>query len=81
MITGGTGIGRKREPWRIGEYLASVGLNQAKLARQLGITKAVVNHTVHGKINNRKVLRALIELGCPRKYLDLPADMQPGKAA
>ncbi len=35
-----------------------------------------VHSTLHGFRNDRRVLRYLLDLGCPAKYLNLPADMR-----
>jgi hypothetical protein len=35
-----------------------------------------VSLTLAGHKNNRKVLRLLLDKGCPAKYLDLPKDMR-----
>ncbi|MBU1002758.1 MAG: XRE family transcriptional regulator [Proteobacteria bacterium] len=53
------------------------GLIQKDVAAQAGVkTHAVVSRTIRGSVNNRKVLRALKDLGCPEAYLALPKDMK-----
>lgn len=70
------GSGRKRQPWRIREELDLRGVTQMQIARDLGVTHPIVSRTVRGMMNNRRVLRALLEHGVPARYLALPDDMQ-----
>ncbi|WP_173084547.1 XRE family transcriptional regulator [Fundidesulfovibrio magnetotacticus] len=53
----------------------------ADIAEQLGISRTAVYLTVQGKKNNRKVLKALVDHGCPVSYLDLPEDLKAQDAA
>ncbi len=39
-------------------------------------THAVASNTIAGRQNNKKVLRWLVDKGCPVEFLDLPADMR-----
>lgn len=71
-----TGAGRNRDPWEIRKFLNVKGTNMTKLARSLGVSVNLVHVTVTGARNNRKVLTALRELGCPEKVLSLPEDMK-----
>lgn len=36
----------------------------------------VVSDTIADRRQNRRVLRYLLDAGCPEKFLDLPADMR-----
>ena len=57
-------------------WLVERGIRQASIQRELRQKSiAQVNETLQGARNDRKVLRYLLDLGCPEKYLDLPADM------
>jgi biotin operon repressor len=48
----------------------------SKIADTLGISRQVVQATVRGNRNNRKVLQLLKEMGCPEQHLSLPEDMR-----
>jgi hypothetical protein len=52
-----------------------------ELALKADISHSLVSGTIHGKINNRRALQALLDAGCPAKLLALPADMKGKKAA
>ncbi|GFK94452.1 hypothetical protein NNJEOMEG_02297 [Fundidesulfovibrio magnetotacticus] len=75
------GVGKERKPWRIKEFLDSKRMLMADIAEQLGISRTAVYLTVQGKKNNRKVLKALVDHGCPVSYLDLPEDLKAQDAA
>lgn len=70
------GAGRGRRPFLIREFLAARGSNMSKIADTLGISRQVVQATVRGNRNNRKVLQLLKEMGCPEQHLSLPEDMR-----
>ena len=70
------GAGRNRDPWMIRKFLAGQGLKQVDVARALDRNPSTINRTIKGAINNRAVLGYLRDLGCPEKYLSLPADMK-----
>lgn len=64
-----------RDAWRIREYLANRGLNMTSVAASLGVSLTLVRETIYEDRNNRRVLRYLMDLGCPEEYLGLPYDM------
>lgn len=72
-------IGDMRQPRRIQETLDRVGksgLSFADVQRAVGIRSYhTVWATMHGKKNNRKVLRHLLLLGVSPEVLDLPDDL------
>lgn len=72
-------IGDRRQPRRIQEALDGIGregMSFADVQRAVGIKSYhTVWATMHGKKNNRKVLRHLIQLGVPEDVLDLPEDV------
>lgn len=72
------GAGVNRDAWGIRAYLDGKGLKMADIARQVGLHNTVVEQTVHGWVNNRKVLRHLRFLGIPQNVLSLPEDMLVG---
>jgi hypothetical protein len=55
-------------------------ITQTDVARTVGVSPGLVNKTIHGLNNNRRVLRELVRLGCPEKFLALPEDMQRKEA-
>ena len=63
------GKGKGRNPWRIREYLASIGVNMNDVARMAGVHHNIVGDTVRGMRNHRRVLEQLETLGCPAEYL------------
>lgn len=71
------GAGRNRKPWRIREWMDSQGILQMDVARSAGLkSSAVVSRTIRGSANSRRVLKALLEMGCPAVYLGLPEDLK-----
>jgi len=69
--------GRKRRPYLIMEWMDAKELEQKDIAEKAGIkAQSIVSRTIRGGANNRKVLTALKEVGCPERYLGLPVDMQ-----
>lgn len=65
----------KRNGRKIRAWMVERGVTVSDVARRAGIARPIVSETVHGKRNNRKALRALLEAGCPGKLLALPEDM------
>ncbi len=52
-------------------------IRQVDIQRALNFKhKAQVHGTLWGNRNDRKVLRYLLDIGCPPGFLDLPADMR-----
>jgi hypothetical protein len=71
------GAGRTRKPWRIREWLDGQGINYATVAARAGIkATSIVCRTVRGGANNRRVLLALLDMGCPERWLGLPEDLR-----
>jgi len=76
------GTGRDRQTWKIKEWMDIQGIRQVDVAAQAGLgTHVTVSRTIRGSLNNRRVLRALVEMGCPEKFLALPKDMQMQEVA
>ena len=70
-------IGDKRQVRRIQEVLDAKRMRFADVHRAVGIPSYhTVWATMHGRKNNRKVLRYLLALGVPAEVLDLPRDLQ-----
>lgn len=70
------GSGKRRMPYRIKEWMADVSLQMNDLAAELGVHPTLVSHTIFGRKNSRRVLRALRDKGCPRQFLALPEDLE-----
>lgn len=52
-------------------------LRQKEIRAALGHSSpAIVSETLTGKRDHRKVLRYLLDQGCPAEYLALPKDMR-----
>ena len=79
MSFAASGAGRSRDPWPIRRRLNELGTNMAQIARDIGISQTVVQGTVKGQRNNRRVLTALLEAGCEPEILSLPEDMKEMK--
>jgi len=55
-------------------------LSVAKIQKELGYTTHTgISNTLAGREHLRKVLRLLVDKGCPVKILDLPKDMRRGR--
>jgi len=58
-------------------WLAANEIRQIDIQKELGHKSMnQVHSTLHGFRNDRKVLRKLLEMGCPAADLDLPDDMR-----
>jgi predicted transcriptional regulator len=69
------GLGSLRKKRRIQEALDEHRMNYKDIARELGITNALVVQTASGRRNNRRVLRRFLELGANPADLDLPDEL------
>lgn len=74
-------IGKKciynRQPRKIKAWMALNGLTMAMFQRELGYkTYTGISNTINGRNHLRRVLRLLVEKGCPVDILDLPMDMR-----
>lgn len=47
-----------------------------RVAGEVGVSIKLVCSTAHGKNNNRKVLRHMLEIGVPVEILHLPPDLR-----
>lgn len=52
------------------------GMRPARIAEAMGVSLALVSDTISGRKNNRRVLRYLMDAGCPKEHLDLPEDLR-----
>lgn len=69
------GAGVNRDSWGIRAWLDGKGLKMADVARQVGLHNTTVEQTIRGWVNNRRVLKHLIELGVPLNLLSPPEDL------
>ena len=58
--------------WMIDEKLSVVKIKKALKFKNHG----TVSNTLAGRAHNNRILRYLLEKGCPVKYLDLPERMK-----
>ncbi len=77
MSFASSGAGAGRDPWVIRRHLDLKNTNMSQIAKKLQLSPAMVQQTVKGSKNNRRVLAMLRELGCPVEALSLPEDMKP----
>lgn len=52
------------------KWLIDKEITQAEIARQLGISQTAVYNVMSGKMKSRRVLKLLLELGCPPEILE-----------
>ncbi len=62
-----------REIW---VWMIRSGMRPARIAEAMGVSLALVSDTISGRKNNRRVLRYLMDAGCPKEHLDLPEDLR-----
>ncbi|WP_028318453.1 hypothetical protein [Desulfobulbus elongatus] len=68
---------KKRNGEKIYTWMRKNKLTYVDIARELEYASHVpVWRTVHGEKNLRKVLRYLLDHGCPPRILSLPDDME-----
>lgn len=70
-----------RQPLEIRGWLVRNGYKIVHIAREIGVTPPLVHRTITGEVNNRRVLRALLGLGCPKEFLALPPDLSADQVA
>ncbi len=66
----------KRNRNKIRAWLLLQGIDVRRLAERVGVCESLASRTLGGENNNRRVLRALVEIGCPKRLLMLPPDME-----
>ena len=70
------GAGRERDYYAIKKWMDENLISGAQVAKDVGVHRVLVSQVLRGWSNNRRILRRLLELGCPADILSLPADMQ-----
>jgi len=66
-----------RNTVEINVWMMRNGWNVARIQRELGYqTHTLISNTLAGRENSRRVLRVLLDAGCPARLLDLPKDMR-----
>ena len=68
-------VGDERNTLQIKVWMLANQITAKRLAHIINLDPVNVSLTLNKKRNNRRVLRKLVELGCPVEYLDLPTDM------
>lgn len=71
----------KRDRVKIKHELELKGYNWTSLARELGVSPALVQGTADGWQNNRRVLKKFLEIGVSKDLLELPKDLKQEEAA
>ena len=66
------GSGKSRQSFRIYEWLDAKQISIKSIAETAGVTSSTVSSTIRGKRNDRRVLKVLVDLGCPEDILSLP---------
>ena len=64
-----SGIGKGRNPLLIRGFLAKNRLNMSVIARMAETYPSIVQATIRGVRNHKRVLTILENLGCPTAYL------------
>jgi len=78
ILTAGmkTGAGRDRDYHAIKKWMDENLISGSQVARDVGLVPMNCSRVIRGLSNNRKILRRLLELGCPTDILSLPEDMK-----
>jgi len=70
------GAGRERDYHAIKRWMDENMVTGSQVARDVGVALVNCSQVIRGLSNNRKILRRLLELGCPEDILSLPKDMK-----
>jgi len=70
------GAGRNRDYHAIKKWMDKNHITVGQVARDVGLHPCAASKVIRGHENSRKILRRLLELGCPPGILSLPADMK-----
>lgn len=70
------GVKNSRNYHAIKKWLDKHGIQVQCLAVDVGLHKTTASHTIRGLKNNRKILKYLVELGCPVSFLGLPKGLK-----
>ena len=76
IYTGKHGAGRDRDYHAIKKWLDENQITVKQIADDVGLDPTAASHTIRGVSNRRKILRRLVDLGCPVEILSLPKDME-----
>jgi predicted transcriptional regulator len=55
---------------RLKKWLIDLDMTQRKIAKECGVTQALVSHVIRGKRKNKKVIDFFLSKGCPRDLLE-----------
>lgn len=74
-------MSKKRDRASIRSWLVSKKITVQDIADDAGVDISLASRTMNHENSNRRVLRALLRVGCPEKLLCLPDDLLTVKAA
>lgn len=66
----------RRDGYAVLRELRRRDSNFTRVAADVGVSAVLARNTAHGKNNNRRVLRRMLDMGVPPEVLRLPADLQ-----
>lgn len=71
----------QRKPLKIRAWLVEHGIAVKDVATLAGLKQPVTSQTIYGTRNSPSVLRALLDVGVPEEFLDLPENFErePGR--
>jgi hypothetical protein len=75
------GAGLNRDYWAIKRWLDDSNIAMFTIAGEVGVHPSLIGKTIRGYKNSRKVLRHLLDLGCPTDILSLPSDLKDDEYA
>lgn len=65
-----------RDYWAIKKWLNENNIALKDISTALGIHHGIVSATIRGTRNTRRVLKWLLDKGCPAAIISLPDDMK-----
>ena len=70
-------VGKNRNRIEVLVWMLRNGITATQLAKEVGSARpSLATNTIAGRRNSRKILRLLLDKGCPADILDLPKDMR-----
>jgi len=75
------GAGAKRDYWAIKVWLDTNNLTLKEIAKKESIHVGLVSATIRGTRNTRRVIKRLLDMGCPPEIISVPDDMNIGQAS
>jgi transcriptional regulator with XRE-family HTH domain len=53
---------------KVKAWLLLQGIKQAKIADELGVSRATIHHWIAGRVQSQRIYNYFITAGCPREY-------------